>query len=472
VTNRTFAILRCANPFVGRRVGSCLLIAVTVLCSACVTLNPDVEPAERIPPIITKQRALSEDASDRLLQSALDEYKHDAALRELIDEVRRAASTPLTAGNKVTVLIDGPQTYAAMERAVQSARHHIHVETFIFGADEIGRRFAELLERKHKEGIEVRLLYDSVGSMETPREFFDELRNKGLAVREFRPMNPAETPLIWKIQNRDHRKILIVDGKVGFTGGINIDGTYSSASSSKPGPTRGMDDGWRDTHVRLEGPAVTQLQKLFVGTWNKAGEQTAFTPEQNYFPPVQESGRDLVTIVANDSETDDRSLYATYLAAFTKADSRLWITHAYFAPNEELLAAMTNAVKRGVDVRLIVPGFTDSGIVLQATRSTYTGLLEKGVHIYQLDDAFLHAKSVVIDSALSIVGSANLDMRSFVHNDEANAIVISREVGQRMEDIFRRDQRSATAIDPAKWKKRSVWLRLKEFGARMMGYWL
>jgi cardiolipin synthase A/B len=472
VTNRSFAILRCAYPVVGRRVGRCLLVAVTVLCSACVTLNPDAEQTDRIPPIVTKQRALSEDASDRLLQSALDEYKSDPAVRELIDEVRRAASTPLTTGNKVTVLLDGPQTYAAMERALQSARHHIHVETFIFGADEIGRRFAELLQRKHNEGIEVRVLYDSIGSMETPREFFDELRTKGLEVREFRPMNPVETPLIWKIQNRDHRKIIVVDGKVGFTGGINIDGTYSSASSSKPGPTRGLEDGWRDTHLSIEGPAVAQLQTLFTESWNKAGERTAFTPERDYFPAISESGRDLVTIVANDSESDDRSLYATYLAAFTKANSRLWITHAYFAPNEELLTAMTDAVKRGADVRLIVPGFTDSRIVLQATRSTYTGLLEKGVHIYQLDDAFLHAKSVVIDGALSIVGSANLDMRSFVHNDEANAIVISREVGQRMEQVFKRDQQAATAIDLSKWKKRSIWKRVKELGARIMGYWL
>jgi cardiolipin synthase len=435
-------------------------------------MNPNAERADKTPPIVTKQRVLSEDAGDRLLESALDEYKDDTAIRELVNEVRRAAATPLTAGNKVSVLIDGPQTYAAIERSLQSARRHIHVETFIFGADEIGRRFANLLVRKHDEGVEVRVLYDSIGSMETPREFFDELRSKGLDVREFRPMNPVETPLIWKIQNRDHRKIVVVDGKVGFTGGINIDATYSSASSSKPGPTRGLEDGWRDTHFRIEGPAVAQLQTLFTENWNKAGERTAFTPEANYFPPLAESGRDLVTIVANDSESDDRSLYATYLAAFRKANSRLWITHAYFAPNEELLTAMTDAVKRGADVRLIVPGFTDSRIVLQATRSTYTGLLERGVHIYQLDDAFLHAKSVVIDGVLSIVGSANLDMRSFVHNDEANAIVVSREIGQRMEEVFKRDQHAATPIDPSKWKKRSVWQRFKEFGARMMGYWL
>jgi cardiolipin synthase len=440
--------------------------------ASCVALNPDVDSPKHAPPIVTKQRELSEDAGDRLLQRALEEYKDDAAVHDLIDEVRRAASRPLTAGNRVSVLIDGPQTYDAIEQSMQAARHHIHVESFIFGADAVGRRFADLLVRKRNEGVEVRVLYDSVGSMETPKDFFEELRKKGLEVREFRPMNPAETPLIWKIQNRDHRKIVVVDGKVGFTGGINIDGTYSSASTSKPGPKEGLEDGWRDTHVRIEGPVVTQLQQLFTETWNETGEKANFEPQNKFFPAAAEKGTDLVTIVSNKSETDDRSLYATYLAAFKKAHSRLWITHAYFAPNEQLLEAMTDAAQRGVDVRLIVPGFTDSRIVLQATRSTYTGLLKKGVHIFQLEDAFLHAKSVVIDGTVSIIGSANLDMRSFVHNDEANAIIVSRDVGQRMEETFQRDEKNAKPIDLSQWKDRSVLDRLKEFGARLMGFWL
>jgi cardiolipin synthase A/B len=431
-----------------------------------------VERSADTPPIVTKQRELSADAGDRLLHRALDEYKNDAAVRDLIDAVRRAASTPMTAGNRVGILVDGPQTYDSIEQAMQTARHHIHVETFIFGADDIGRRFADLLVRKHKEGVEVRLLYDSIGSMETPRVFFDDLRKQGLDVREFRPMNPVKTPLIWEIQNRDHRKIIVVDGKIGFTGGINIDSTYSSASSSKPGPKAGLKDGWRDTHVRIEGPAVNQLQTLFMGTWNEAGERAAFEPQKKYLPAVAETGEELVTIVANKSDSDDRSLYATFLAAFKHAHSRLWITHAYFAPNDALLNAMTDAAKRGVDVRLIVPGFTDSRIVLQATRSTYTDLLEKGVHIYQLDDAFLHAKSVVVDGALSIVGSANLDMRSFIHNDEANAVIVSRDIGQRMEEVFKRDEKAAREVTLKQWQHRSIWQRLKELGAKAFGYWL
>lgn len=446
------------------------VVAAAVIASCAV--SPRTDEPSGTPPIVTKQRALSEDAGDRVLQRALEEYRKDPAVLDLIDEVRRAATTPLTAGNKVDVLVDGPQTYAAIERAMQAARHHIHLETFIFGDDEIGRKFAELLVRKHNEGIEVRVLYDSIGSMETPKAFFEDMRKKGLDVREFRPRNPVETPLVWKIQNRDHRKIVVVDGKVGFTGGINIDGTYSSASSSKPGPEAGLKDGWRDTHVRIEGPAVRRLQMLFIDLWNETGERTAFEPAKKYLDQAGNEGKDLVGVVANKAESDDRSLYATYLAAFKHAHSRIWITHAYFAPNQELLDALNAAAKRGVDVRVIVPGFTDSRITLQATRSTYTQLLDHGVRVYQLDDAFLHAKSVVIDGVLSIVGSANLDMRSFLHNDEANAVVVSRDVGQRMEDVFQRDAKAARQITRKEWENRSVWQRLKEMGAKMFGYWL
>nr|WP_298719086.1 cardiolipin synthase [uncultured Steroidobacter sp.] len=415
---------------------------------------------------------LSEDESDPLLQAALQEYQSDAAVRELVAAVRRNSSMPLTSGNRVDALIDGPQTYDAIESDLRAARHHIHLETFIFGADDIGRRFGDLLARKRKEGVEVRVLYDSIGSMDTPKDFFEHLRQQGIEVREFRPMNPVKNPRIWDINNRDHRKIIVIDGKVGFTGGINIDSTYSSSSASRPGPKRGIEDGWRDTHMRLQGPVVKQLQTLFLQSWAEAGEPLQARDGDRYVPPARSAGKTLVTIVGNDSESDDRSLYGTYLAAFTHASNRLWITHAYFAPNPELLDAMVDASRRGVDVRLIVPAFTDSRIVLNATQSTFTPLLEAGVKIYELKDALLHAKSVVIDGTVAIVGSANLDMRSFLHNDEVNAIVINRDFGQRMEEVFKRDERASRPVTLERWQKRSLWQRLKEFGVKLFGYWI
>ena len=425
-----------------------------------------------MPPIVARERELSADAGDKVLQAALDKYKDDAAVRELVDSVRRYSSEPLTTGNRVSVLIDGPQTYSAIEAALRAAHHDIHIETFIFGAGDVGQRFSDLLARKRAEGVEVRVLYDSLGSRETPRDFFEKLRQQNIEVREFRPMNPVKTPEVWKLQNRDHRKIIVVDGRIGFTGGINIDSTYESASTSRPGPERGLKDGWRDTHIEIDGPAVSQLQTLFVESWQQAGERTEFAPHERYFPQIKPAGDTLVTIVANDSESDDRSLYATYLAAFTHSTKRLWITHAYFAPNEELLAAMINAAQRGVDVRLIVPSFTDSRIVLKGTQATFTRLLKSGVQIYELKDALLHAKSVVVDSAVTIVGSSNLDMRSFLHNDEVNAIVISRDTARRMEEVFQRDQQAARPVELKAWEHRSLWQRTKEFFVHMFSYWI
>ena len=425
-----------------------------------------------MPPIVARQRELSEDAGDKVLQAALERYKDDAAVRELVDSVRRYSSAPLTTGNRVNVLIDGPQTYSAIEAALRAARHNIHIETFIYGPGDVGQRFADLLAQKRKEGLEVRLLYDSLGSRETPREFFEQLRQQNVEVREFRPLSPIKTPEVWKLQNRDHRKIIVVDGQIGFTGGINIDSTYDSASTSKPGPERGLEDGWRDTHIEIQGPAVAQLQTLFVGNWQQAGEREDLSAKDKYFPTIKPAGDNLVTIVANDSESNDRSLYGTYVAAFTCATKRLWITHAYFAPNEELLTALIDAAKRGVDVRLIVPSFTDSRVVLNATQATFTQLLNAGVKIYELKDALLHAKSVVIDSSVTIIGSSNLDMRSFLHNDEVNAIVISRDTAQRMEEVFQRDQQSARAVELKAWERRSLWQRTKEFFVHMFSYWI
>jgi cardiolipin synthase A/B len=443
-----------------------------ILCAACAAQNPRYQPAEQMPPIVARQRELSEDAGDKVLQAALEQYKDDAAVRELVDSVRRYSSAPLTTGNRVNVLIDGPQTYSAIEAALRAARHNIHIETFIYGPGDVGQRFADLLAQKRKDGLEVRLLYDSLGSRETPREFFDQLRQQNVEVREFRPLSPIKTPEVWKLQNRDHRKIIVVDGQIGFTGGINIDSTYDSASTSKPGPERGLEDGWRDTHIEIQGPAVAQLQTLFVGNWQQAGEHEDLSAKDKYFPTIKPAGDNLVTIVANDSESNDRSLYGTYVAAFTCATKRLWITHAYFAPNEELLTALIDAAKRGVDVRLIVPSFTDSRVVLNATQATFTQLLDAGVKIYELKDALLHAKSVVIDSSVTIIGSSNLDMRSFLHNDEVNAIVISRDTAQRMEEVFQRDQQSARAVELKSWERRSLWQRTKEFFVHMFSYWI
>lgn len=450
------------------------VLLVALLAAACASPKArPVVPGETITPaIVTASGALSEAHADQLVDRRLAPAQDEEHVRELIDAFRAQADAPLVAGNRVTLLIDGPQTLAAIRTAIRAAEHHVHVETYIFADDDVGREFSDLLIARRREGIEVRVLYDAIGSVTTPGAFFDRMREAGIEVREFRPLDPVRTPLPWKINNRDHRKIVVVDGRVAFTGGINISSTYESSSATRPGPEEGRDKAWRDTHVEIEGPVATQFQALFLSTWTRAGGRIDKV-DPRFFPPPQPSGSELVAAVATDA--DDKSetrIYATYLAAVRHATHRLWLTNAYFAPNKEFRRALIDAAQRGVDVRLIVPSFTDSGLILHASRSTFEELLEGGIRIYEQRHALLHAKTAVVDSALSMVGSANLDMRSFLHNNEVNAVIVGSQFANRLEAVFERDLEDTREIDLEKWRERPLSDKLKEAASSLLSYWL
>jgi cardiolipin synthase len=438
-----------------------LLILAVLACAstACTTARlpaTSAETAELLAPIVAANGALNERAATRLVESRLDEQQDDPHIAELIEAFRHSARAPLIAGNQVTLLIDGPQALGSIRHSIERANHHVHLETYIFADDEIGREFRDLLIRRQREGIEVRVIYDAVGSIATPAELFASMRDAGVEVREFRPIDPVRTPLVWKVHNRDHRKIVVVDGRIAFTGGINISSTYESSSSTRPGPEKGANDAWRDTHVRIEGPVARQFQALFLETWTRAGGSVD-VDAGTLFPVVPAQGRELVAAVASDGEdSSEVTIYATYLAAIEHATQRIWLTNAYFAPNRPLRKKMIEAARRGVDVRLIVPGFTDSGLILYASRSSYDELLEGGVRIFEQRYALLHAKTAVIDSALSMVGSANLDMRSFLHNNEVNAVVIGADFAQRLEAVFERDLRDTRELQLSSWRDRSL----------------
>ena len=359
-----------------------------------------------------------------------------------------------------------------MRKAIEAAQHNIHVETYIFADDETGRAFSDLLIARRQEGIEVRVLYDAVGSVTTSASFFKRMIDAGIEVREFRPLDPVRTPLPWKINNRDHRKITIVDGRTAFTGGMNISSAYQSASSTRPGPEAGLNQAWRDTQLQMEGPVAAQFQSLFLAAWTNAGGKIE-GKQQDLFPPVAPAGNELVAAVATSADDKDETrIYATYLTAIQHATQRLWLTNAYFAPNKELREALVAAAKRGVDVRLIVPSFTDSGLILEASRSTFDELLGGGVRVYEQQYALLHAKTAVIDGALSMVGSANLDMRSFLHNNEVNAVVVGSDFAHRLESVFERDLIDTRQLDLQSWRKRPWTDKLKEKGSSLFWYWL
>lgn len=378
--------------------------------------------------------------------------------------------SPLIKGNKVSLLFDGPQTMTAMIEAIGQARSTINFETYIFDQDQLGQRFADLLIEKQRAGVQVNIIYDSVGSIGTPTEFFERMRASGIRLVEFNPVNPLKRFGRWQLNHRDHRKILVVDGKVAFTGGVNISAAYANSSlfrsrrRSEAGPV-----GWRDTHVRIEGPAVASLQLLFLQTWST--QHAEDLPDLDYFPKLEAAGDKTVHVLSSQPD-GDYSLYKAYILAIQQARKSIHITTPYFTPDRQLVEALIAAAKRGVDVSLILPSVIDSGLVFHAGQSFYTQLLSAGIRIYQLQISVLHAKTAVIDGSWSTVGSANMDIRSFLHNYEANVIVIDDQFGREMERAFREDVRGSLQITLEQWQQRPFSDRIKEWAARSLGYWL
>jgi cardiolipin synthase len=389
--------------------------------------------------------------------------------RTLANAVQARTGAPLVRGNWTRLLIDGPSTYHAMLAAVERARRHIHIETYIFSDDEVGERFAEALARKRREGVAVRIIYDAIGSIGSDPEFFGRMAAQGIEVAEFRPLEPTG---LRRVNNRDHRKLIVIDGHVAFTGGLNISGTYSKASTSRPGPEHGKQSGWRDTHLEVRGPAVRLLQALFLQTWTRLGHRLD-PATAGLYPELDEIGDDLVQVVPSEGgDEQEFRIYRAYLAAIRNARSRIWISQAYFAPNAEFRDALSAAALRGVDVRVIVPAFTDSALIHYGSRATYQDLLERGVAIYEHEDSLMHAKTAVVDGVWSTVGSCNVDARSFVHNNELNAAVVSVELAREMEAVFRADLESSRRIEAEAWRARPTADRVKELLSSLLSYWL
>ncbi|MFZ3086556.1 MAG: cardiolipin synthase [Methylotenera sp.] len=377
--------------------------------------------------------------------------------------------SPLVVGNKVELLVDGPTTYDAMYAAMENAKDHINMETFIIEDDEIGQRFAKLLISKQRSGVQVNLIYDSVGSMRTPKEFFMPLKESGGNVLEFNPVNPLNARKSWQVTQRDHRKLLIIDGQVAFVGGINISSVYSSGSFGRSKPSKGVQP-WRDTHLRMAGPVVSEFQRLFMATWNQQKGESLAT--RNYFPELSSKGNEVVRAIGSSPEEPYSQIYATLLSAINSAETQVFLTNAYFVPDPQLLAALKEAVQRGVDVRLLLPEKTDSVLVFHASRSYYDELLSSGVKIYERQDALLHAKTALVDGVWSTIGSTNLDWRSFVNNQEINAVVLGQDFGKQMQSMFEKDLESSKPVTLEAWRKRSISARIKERAARFWAHWL
>jgi len=383
--------------------------------------------------------------------------------------VESVTESPLTKGNKITLLADGQATYAAMFKAIENAKDHVNLESYIIEDDETGGKFADLLLQKQAEGIQVNVIYDSVGSMNTPASFFERLRDGGIQVVEFNPVNPLKAREKWALTHRDHRKILIIDGKVAIAGGINISEVYSSRPFKRKQNEKAPIH-WRDTDVQIEGPAVAEFQKLFLDTWQK--QKGPEFSGRNYFPDLKEAGNALVRVVGSTPGQDNRVPFIVYVSAISFAEHSIHMTNSYFIPDDQIVKALTDAAERGVDVKIILPGITDSQLALYAQRYHYSGLLKSGVKIYERSTSLLHAKTAVIDEVWSTVGSTNMDFLSLLNNDEVNAVILSHEFAVEMEKMFVRDLADSRQIQWEEWKKRPLLPRVREWFVNLFVRWL
>ncbi|HEX5539430.1 MAG TPA: cardiolipin synthase [Methylophilaceae bacterium] len=464
-----------------KRIAAYLLVTSAALlaagCGSLPRINPDM--ALKAPHHPIKLEGARGPLSYKQSRAILAKLKRGGEDSDIFDRhlalQESITGTRLTIGNKVHILIDGPATYAAMFKAIDAAKDNINLETFILESDEVGQKFAAALIAKQQAGVQVNLIYDSVGSLGTPKSFFDRMRQSGINVLEYNPVNPLTARAGWDVNERDHRKLLVVDGKIAFVGGINISSVYSSGSSAGLSQSSGSDDDdkqdadkephWRDTHLRIEGPVVADFQKLFMETWQKQkGKPLA---EKNYFPKLEVKGKAVVQAIGSSPDDPFSLMYVTLLSAINSAESQVELTNAYFVPDKQLLAALENAAKRGVDVKLLLPSTTDSNLVFYASRSFYDELLQSGVKIYERQDALLHAKTALIDGVWSTIGSTNLDWRSFLYNQEINAVILGQEFGDKMQAMFDDDLQASKRITLEQWEDRSLLMRIKEWGASL-----
>ena len=450
------------------------LLAGTVACGSLLEPN---RPVTSLPPRQAAERIALQDrdgpvtpaAEARDLAHVRDEG-NGALFEHHLGVLAAEGDAQLLRGNTAKLLVDGPATFAAMKAAINAARHRLLVEFYIIEGDGVAAEIGELLLHKAAEGVNVALMYDSLGSVSTERAFFDHLREGGIAVCAFNPLNPLERPGHWGLLQRNHRKMLAADSDVAFTGGINLSNVYAEGSFGGARRRQPPDDadrhGWRDTQVELRGPVVTALASVFRESWDRQGCEGTLPPGPS--PRVAAPGQRVVKLVAGDPANGINPSYTGLLRAIGASQRSVQLTMAYFAPGPELIQALCDAAKRGVSVALVLPGRSDVTLVLAAGRSRYAQLLEAGVRIHEMSRAVMHAKTAVIDGVYSSVGSSNLDWRSIIGNNEIDVIVLGDDFGQDMQALFTRDLAASQAMDAERWAHRGLGQRLLEGFARIV----
>lgn len=380
------------------------------------------------------------------------------AKERLIHLILNNAEIPLTLYNDVNVLTNGQEIFPAFIAAISEAREHIHLETYILKNDIIGSKITDLLISKAQEGVKIRIIYDGLGSRHLGKEYLDKLRSAGIQIEPFFPVRLRF--MHNRINYRNHRKILVVDGVTGFVGGVNIGDEYLGLD-----PQIGF---WRDTHLQIRGNAVYFLQRIFLQDWYFITGESLEHTFTHLFPLRDKPGNTLVQITSSGPDTQWEAIMQVYYYSIATAQKSVHLTSPYFVPNESILTALKTAALSGVDVKLLLPAKSDHKIVYWAAMSYLEELMEAGVEIYLYHNGFLHAKVLSIDGLVTTIGTANMDQRSFSLNFEVNAFIYSEEIAARLECDFQKDLQSAEKLDLETYRERPLLNRTMESLSKLL----
>ena len=350
----------------------------------------------------------------------------------------------LVEGNKVDTLLNGDQIFPAMIAAIRAAKKTISFETYIYWSGEIGKEFADALAERAKNGVKVHILVDWAGSQKMDAEILQTMKSAGIEIKKYHPL---KWYALDRLNNRTHRKILVIDGTVGFTGGVGIADSWNGHAQDP--------DHWRDTHYRVEGPVVSQMQAAFTDNWTKVSGDVLHG--ESYFPPQIPAGTLFAQMYKSSTDGGADSTHLMYLLSIAAATRTIDLSMAYFVPDKLALEALVAAMKRGVKVRILLPGvYIDSSIVRNASRATWGSILQAGAEIYEYQPTMFHCKILVVDRMWTSVGSTNFDSRSFRLNDEANLNVHDRDFAEHQIANFERDLKSAKRITYEEWAGRPL----------------
>jgi cardiolipin synthase A/B len=404
---------------------------------------------------LDKQAFLQHEGQDPVTEEKINQA--GTHQKKLFHLAQRLGNSPISFGTYTKVLTNGEETYRHILEELTKAVHHIHLEYYIVRDDEIGQKLKSLLIQKAREGVKVRFLYDAVGSWKLSEKYILDLKNEGIEMILF---GPVKIPVLnSKFNFRNHRKIVVIDGSVGFVGGLNIGDEYLGLNKNF-----GF---WRDTHLMLKGEAVRSLQLIFLQDWYYMTNYSLLTSEY-LSPMLEENKHGGVQLIAGGPDNEWSAIKNIFFAMITSAKESVWIASPYFIPDEDIFTALKIAALSGIDVRLLVPKKPDKRIVFHASRSYFPDLLGAGVKIYEYEKGFMHSKIVLVDYELASIGTSNMDMRSFHLNFEVNAFLYRTQSTEKLVIEYLNDLRDSREIDAEIFKKRHLGYRLLESTSRLL----